>query len=381
MENELENLNQKLDALSEDLEKMHQDNFQWANELFHGQMRLTQIVENAQKFDLTDPYHDRNRKISSACPEIYNKYGERMEIFFMSDRGGAHVPNNTNSRYIYWDRYNSGLSTHFYTHDEIFRTYGKPKRKFAVMRESPAIIPQTYEKVLQNKNYVEENFDAIFTYDTRILSTFKNAIFAPLSGTVWYGSNMEGVMADGAAAGFSDDGTDKKLENPAENYKRKTKDISIIASAKQMCPMHLVRQKFALRCKQLPNVDTYGKFDGGGYVPIEVPFEKYRFTIAIENLVSPFYFTEKILNCFAAQTIPIYIGATEIGEFFNPDGIIQIGVEDLDRLEEILSQCTPEEYERRLPAVIDNYDNVQIYKNQTRFDDIYINYLKPNNLI
>lgn len=115
---------------------------------------------------------------------------------------------------------------------------------------------------------------------------------------------------------------------------------------------------------------------GGGYVPIETPFEKYRYSIAVENLVSPFYFTEKICNCFAAQTIPIYIGATEIGKFFNPEGIIQIRVEDFDRLEEILSKCTPEEYERRLPAVIDNFNRIQHFINQTRWDDIYINYLK-----
>ena len=264
MNNEFENLNKKLDTMNADLAKMHQENFQWANELFRSQMRLMQIVENAQKFDLTDPYHNRNRQISSACPEIYNKYGERMEIFFMSDRTGAHVPNSTNSRYIYWDRYNSGLSTHFYTHDEIFRTYGKPKRKFAVMVESPAIVPQSYENVLQNKDYIEKNFDAIFTYDVRILSTIKNAKFAPLSGDVWYGKNLEGMIAEGSAAGFSDDGIDKQLENPAENYKRKTKNISIVASAKKICPMHLVRQKFAFKCKELPNVDTYGKFDGGG---------------------------------------------------------------------------------------------------------------------
>ena len=375
--NEFEILQKKLDAITAGIAKNHQENFNWANAIFQNQMRLTQIVENAQKFDLTDPYHNRNRKISPACPEIFNKYGERMEIFFMSDRTGAHVPNGTNSRYIYWDRYNSGLDTHFYTHDEIFRTYGNPKRKFAVMIESPAIVPQSYENVLQNKDYVEKNFDAIFTYDIRILSTIKNAVFAPLSGDVWYGKNLEGIMGEGAAAGFSDNGKDKQLKNLEEKYRFKTKNISIIASAKKLCPMHLVRQKFAFKCKSLPNVDTYGKFDGGGYCPIELPFEKYRFTIAIENLVSPFYFTEKILNCFAAQTIPIYIGATEIGQFFNPNGIIQIGVEDFDGLEAILAQCTPEEYERRLPAVIDNFNRVQHFANQTRFDDIYLNYIRP----
>lgn len=376
MDNEIETFNKKLDEVNANLARMHQENFQWANELFQTQMQLMQIIENTQKFDLTDPYHNRNRNISPACPEIYNKYGERMEIFFISDRTGAHVPNSTNSRYIYWDRYNSGLSTHFYTHDEMFRTYGKPKRKFGVLVESPAIVPQSYENVLNNKDYVERNFDAVFTYDARILSTIKNAVFAPLGGDVWYGRNIEGIMGEGAEAGFSSDGTDKQLLNPAECYKRKTKNISMVASAKKLCPMHLVRQKFAFKCKELPNVDTYGKFDGGGYVPIELPFEEYRFTIAIENLVSPFYFTEKLLNCFAAQTIPIYIGATDAGKFFNPDGIIQMRVEDFDRLEEILSKCTPEEYERRLPAVLDNYRRVQIFMNQTRFDDIYIKYLK-----
>lgn len=376
MDNDFEALNKKMDGINVNLVKMHQENFQWANEIFQIQMQLMRMIKNDNKFDLTDPYHNRDRDISPACPEIYNKYGERMEIFFMSDRDFPHAPNQTNSRYIYWDRYNSGLETHFYTHDEIFRTYGKPKRKFGVLLESPAIVPHSYEKVLQNKDYIERNFNALFTYEAKILTTIKNAVFAPLGGSVWYGRNMEGVMGDGKAAGFSSDGKSKKLLNPAECYKRKTKNISILASAKNMCPMHLVRQKFAFKCKELPNVDTYGKFDGGKYVSSESYLENYRFTIAIENYISPFFFTEKLLNCFAAQTIPIYIGATAISRFFNPEGIIQISVEDFDRLEEILANCTPEEYERRLLAVLDNYRRVQIFINQTRFDDIYTNYLK-----
>ena len=115
---------------------------------------------------------------------------------------------------------------------------------------------------------------------------------------------------------------------------------------------------------------------GGGYTIRELPFEKYRYSIAVENLVSPFYFTEKILDCFAAQTIPIYIGATEIGQFFNPDGIIQTSVEDFNHIEDILAKCTVEEYERRLPAVMENFYRVQKYVVQTRWDDIYINYIK-----
>ena len=379
MENELEFIQKKFNELYANIFRIHQEHSNWFDALNKRQMRLERIMGVSDKAISFSPYYP-NLDISPACPEIYNKYGERMEVFFISDREFNHVPNSINSRYIYWDRYNYGLETHFYTQDEIFHTVGKPKRKFAALFEPPSIKPASYENVLRNKDYIEKNFDAIFTYDARILSAVKNAKFAPLAADVWYGKNLDGIMHDGSDAGFSVDGKPKEnLANPAENYKHKTKDISIVASQKKFTPMHAVRHKFAFKCKELPNVDTYGKFDGGNFVPMEVPLKEYRYSIVIENLVSPFYFSEKICNCLAAQTIPIYIGATEIGRFFNPNGIIPIRVEDFDRLEEILSKCTPEEYERRLPAVIDNFNRVQPLADHTRWDDIYVNYLKPKN--
>lgn len=140
--------------------------------------------------------------------------------------------------------------------------------------------------------------------------------------------------------------------------------------------MHIVRKKLAFYCKEKGLADTYGKFDGGSYCTMELPFEHYRYSIVVENDITPFYFTEKIMNAFAAQTIPIYLGATEIGRFFNPAGIIQIGLEDCDHIENILKRCTPEEYERRLPAVIDNFNRAMRYAEQTRFDDLYVRYIK-----
>ena len=122
--------------------------------------------------------------------------------------------------------------------------------------------------------------------------------------------------------------------------------------------------------------DTFGQFDGEPIVDMELPFEHYRYSIDVENGIEPFYFTEKIMNCFAAQTIPIYLGATEIGRFFNPDGIIQIGIEDCEHIENILKLCTAEEYERRLPTVLENFRMAMNSMIQTRFDDLYIRYIK-----
>ena len=370
-------LQQKLDLINQNIIASHNINLELAQTISNRQVRLEKFlgIENAQ--EPFSPHYNRGINISPAYPDIFNKYGEKMEVFFMSDREGAHVPNSKFSRYIIWDRYNYGLKTHFYTHDEMFRTVGNPERKFGMLIESRGIKPQSYENVLKNKGYIEKNFDAVFTYDAEILATLKNAKFATVSADIWYGRNLEGIMIDGQDAGFSNDGEAKEsFVIYEDNYKRKTKNISMICSNKEMVEGHLRRKKLAFKVKNEGLADTFGKFDGGPYVPMELPFEEYRFSIAVENDIRPFYFTEKLLNCFVAQTIPIYLGATEIGKFFNPEGIIQLKLEDLEHIEDILAKCTPEEYERRLPAVIDNFNRVKYYMDFTPCDRIYLEYLK-----
>lgn len=376
-DDQLKILNDKIDALNANLTRAHSEEFQWAKAI----MARQQQFESRLGLDTTPrqfvPYYHPQLAPSAAYPEIFNKYGERMEIFFISDREFANAPNNRQSRYILWDRYNYGNDTHFYTHDEIFRTVGKPKRKFALLIEPRSIYPHSYENVLRHKDYVEKNFDLLFTFDAQILSTISNARFVPFAANVWYGFNIEGTMFDGSKAGFSGDGKSKAgFTISPENFKNKTKNISMISSAKEMSQMHRVRKKLAFYCKEHGLADTYGKFDGSPYVEIERPFEHYRYSIVVENGIEPFYFTEKIMNCFAAQTIPIYLGATEIGRFFNADGIIQIGLKDCDHIENILKRCTVEEYERRLPAVLDNFNRAMRATMQTRFDDLYVKYIR-----
>lgn len=72
--------------------------------------------------------------------------------------------------------------------------------------------------------------------------------------------------------------------------------------------------------------------------------------------------------------MPVYLWTTEIDKFFNPDGIIKITTKDYDNIEEILKQCTKEEYERRLPAILDNYQRVQSYRNI--WDKLYEEHLR-----
>ena len=306
---------------------------------------LNQIEKFTRKYLYYTPFYSREYGADSTPPEVFNKYGERMSVFFLADREFASAPyGSVSNRYILWDRYNFGLKTHFYSHFEAFNTAGKPDRKFAMLIESRTITPKSYEKFIRNKKYIENEFEAVFTFDDEILDTFSNAKFLP-GACVWYG-NSESVTP------------------PQEDeWKNKNKNISMTASDKNWCEMHKVRKNLAMKCKHNGLADTFGKFDGGDYAVLEDTLKNYRFSIVLENNVTNYYFTEKIANCFAAQTIPIYLGAQKIDEFFNPDGIIKISLKDIDNIEKILAQCTPEEYDRRLPAVLDNFERVKEYKN------------------
>ena len=59
----------------------------------------------------------------------------------------------------------------------------------------------------------------------------------------------------------------------------------------------------------------------------EIGLKDYRFSFCVENDTYDTYFTEKILDCFATGTIPVYLGAPDIGNHFNMDGIIILSEE------------------------------------------------------
>lgn len=77
------------------------------------------------------------------------------------------------------------------------------------------------------------------------------------------------------------------------------------------------------------------------------------FHIAVENSRNLNYYTDKIVDCFATKTIPIYWGAPNIGDYFNKDGIITF--ENEEDLIDILNNLTEKDYKNKLEAVEENY--------------------------
>jgi hypothetical protein len=104
----------------------------------------------------------------------------------------------------------------------------------------------------------------------------------------------------------------------------------------------------------------------------------YRYSIAVENDIRPYWFTEKILNCFATRTVPIYVGHEKMLERFNSDGIIFVKSEDYGKIENIIKQCSAADYEARRAAIEDNFERVQKYINP--FDRLWEMYLKKDGL-
>jgi hypothetical protein len=290
----------------------------------------------------------RKSKLSlplSEEPPVYNINGQKFKTIFLKDDGVAwdHSYSFVNGRYpchILWDRYNYGLKNHVYVQKNIMPPrYGKPVKKFAFFIESESIVPGDYE-LFNLKPGLDRDFDLIFTHTAEFLDKYPNAVFIP-GGGVWYGSpNHGGTISP-------------------EQYKYKTKNISIVSSNKQLCELHSFRMNIAKKCKFERLADTFGNFDGGPKCKIAETLENYRYSIGIENHISSYYFTEKIMNCFASMTIPIYYGASRISDYFNPDGIIIIPDMNLDNIANILKNCNESEYQSRLSAVIDNFNRVQ----------------------
>ena len=79
-----------------------------------------------------------------------------------------------------------------------------------------------------------------------------------------------------------------------------------------------------------------------------------QFHIAIENLFMNNWFTEKILDCFLSKTVPVYIGAPNIRNFFNERGIIICN--NLDDVINFCNRLTPELYLAMSDAIEDNYN-------------------------
>tara|TARA_Y100001937_G_scaffold77888_1_gene105614 strand:+ start:1203 stop:2021 length:819 start_codon:yes stop_codon:yes gene_type:complete len=197
-------------------------------------------------------------------------------------------------------------------------------KMYSWLCESSAIISDTVQFIKENLDLVMSHYKKIFTCDYSLISLHDRIEFCPP------GSNMPWVT---------------------DEPKDKTNLVSIISSGKNTTDGHKLRNKCVEYCLNNPGFDVYGR----AFNPIERKDEAllpYMFSIVYENCCCDKYYTEKITDCFASKTIPIYWGTNLIKEDFNEDGIIFV-----DNLPKTI--LSAELYHSKIDSVNENYDRVK----------------------
>ena len=106
------------------------------------------------------------------------------------------------------------------------------------------------------------------------------------------------------------------------DFKKKTEFCSFVYSNSKACSK---RREFFELLSEYKKVNSGGRFlnNVGGPVEDKMEFQlRHKFAIAFENSQYPGYVTEKIMEAFAAQTIPIYWGDPVITRTFNPKAFV-----------------------------------------------------------
>lgn len=225
-----------------------------------------------------------------------------------------------------WNRDLSGVTpetTVVFTDNNINYADQLQCKRVALIIEPEAIKPDAYSWIKDNY----DKFEKILTFDKDLLAIDNKFVFYPY-GTTWV--------------------TEKDLYT-------KTSLLSIIASDKNQTEGHQLRHTVINRYRNQYELDIYGR--GYNELSNKMPgLKPYAFQIVIENSKKDYYFTEKLIDCFATGTIPIYWGCPSIGDFFDINGIITF--DTLEELDQILENLSFETYASKFQSVVNNFNKL-----------------------
>ena len=242
---------------------------------------------------------------------------------------------NNRSVYTRWIRNGTGL-VNLYVNGEALKVLedDSDKPKFIWLLESREIIPDQYKFIEDNYDFVASRVDGIFTADQRLTHEV-----GPDGKFLYCLSNAAPWVMD-------------------RDIYTKSKLVSMIASNKGYTEGHRRRLKVVQAY-----VDKFGQDDLYGWgLTHELPLKEksrglreYMFSFACENANYPTYFTEKLTDCFACGTIPVYYGTAGVAQYFDADGIIFL--DQNSPWENIpWDKLTPEYYESKKDVIKENFE-------------------------
>lgn len=210
--------------------------------------------------------------------------------------------------------------------------------KLLYLYEPPAIDPMQYTKVVWRK------FDAVLTWNTYLTGASPFFIFEA------------GAYYD---LPYCSDYGITPLEAPPDLTKRERAICQICGDKYSPVAEELYSQRRRMARWFHENAKT--RMDVYGNPPMAVPnyrgvcadkaatLSRYRYALCFENTFHPIwtrgYLTEKILDCMAAGTIPVYCGCSNIEELVPTDCFIDYReISSLHELDERLQSMGDEEY-------------------------------------
>ena len=195
-------------------------------------------------------------------------------------------------------------------------------------------------------------FQAILTWDYKVLNKCENSTFLPF-GQTWL----------------------KPYQY--ETLKQKEFKIAHLCGVLNKTYGHSMRHEILARTDEfkIPTkfYSTVGDRHDASTVHLgkEEVFGDAQFGIVIENFSHRGYFSEKLIDCFLLKTIPIYWGCSNIYDYFFEPGFLKF--ENVDDLIYISNTLTPEMYELKKEAIEHNY---QIALNYVNYEQSIINKLE-----
>jgi len=221
-------------------------------------------------------------------------------------------------------------------------SFAKEKR-FGWLCESSDIIPNVINFVKEKYNILFHYYHRIFTHDSRLLNLDSRFVYCP------NGSNYPWI--------------------PSNEWKiyTKSKICSMHCSPKTFTQGHVYRHTVAKQAIE-SGYDVFGGAHGtkrtvtdpkNPWLTKADGLRDYMFSIIIENGNYDSYYTEKITDCFATGTVPVYWGTKKLPDIFDPRGIIWL---DVGKEKETSNSLNFELYESKKEFVENNFNALQQLK-------------------
>jgi len=251
---------------------------------------------------------------------------------------------NIFSNYIETERWEKVFKDISYLDFTLFYDY-QPTYDQLLLSPINIFIACEPNEYFNNHDYAIDNYNSfsfILTWSTKILNNTSNSIFSPYGESWWQDTP------------FNYEPVEKKFK------------VSFLRGGLLKLIGHSYRHELFNRQHEIKTPIQFwdklgerGDFNKWRQDKID-SFRPYQYSVCIENSSHENYFTEKITDCILNKTIPIYYGCSNVGDFYNDKGIIQ--VKNTDEIIKVINNLDPQHYSSILDIIEENYQRAFKYK-------------------